>query len=337
MEPIVFTLTQAGLAALVAAESSGTAAISIAEVGLSPDAFDPAPTLVALPGEIKRLPIAGGTAPGPNLLHLTAQDATGATYQLRGLGLYLADGTLFAAYSQAEPIFAKVSIASFLLALDIGFDQAIDAVFAFGDATFLYPPATEETKGVARIATQARVDAAEDAGDDAETIVTPKTLRARLASLVSAIFGRQIIGGGLVTGGGDLSQDRELRVEPASAADLRAGTSSEVAVTPATLGPIDASLTPGGWARLPGGLIIQWGIAALAAGEYTRTATLPLTFPNANLVAFGSYASNPSAGDDDEGDENLWVSVAGPGAVSIHGSGVDDYSARQVAYLAIGF
>src|SRR5690606_3987292 len=42
---------------------------------------------------------------------------------------------------------------------------------------------------------------------------------------------RQVLGGGLVTGGGDLNQDRTLTVTAASASDFRGGTDNTKALT----------------------------------------------------------------------------------------------------------
>ncbi len=291
---LLIQLTNAGLAAVTAA--AGTEQTVIAQLALTATPFVAAPTLTAIPGEFKRLDILSGVAASPNVAHITAYDTSDDTWSATGFGLFLDDGTLFAAYSALAPVLSKAEIAFALMAFDIGFNADILAEISFGDATFVWPPATMETRGVARIATQARVDAADDDDDDAETIVTPKTLRARLLALSTSIgealatlTARKVTGGGLVTGGGDLSQDRTLRVEAASAADILAGTSMDSVVTPGALAALQASL-PDGVMRLTNGWIMQIGEFTVAAGGnvVNGVLTFPLAFPQACISIVGT-------------------------------------------------
>lgn len=295
--PLLLQLTDAGLDAIVAAESGGTDAVQITQLGLTASNFTQAPTLTALPGEFKRVSMISGIPAAPNIIHMTAYDTSTDIYDVRGLGLYLADGTLLATFTGADPVLRKAQLAFGLFVFDIAFSSAIEGVIDFGNATFLYPPATEITRGTARIATQARVDAASDAGDDFETIVTPKTLRARLANFFAAVtttindfisdvtaqlnaFGaRTITGSGLVTGGGDLTANRVLDVAEATAAEIRALTSSK-AMTPAAWSGLQRNLGQNGWYELPGGLIIQQGQFVVNASG-VHSISFPLTFPNA--------------------------------------------------------
>jgi hypothetical protein len=180
-----FTLiiTAAGLDALVDAQNGTTEPIQVAEIGFSQSAVAAAPTLTALPGEFKRIDTISGTAVSENIIHLTAQDSTGDIYDLRSFALYLTDGTLFAAYGQEEPIVSKASVLNLQLAFDVAFQDGITGDIEFGDATFLYPPASETVRGVAEIATQAEVDA----GADDQRLVTPLKLAGRLAPIITAI------------------------------------------------------------------------------------------------------------------------------------------------------
>lgn len=177
------TLTIAGLDALVDAQNGVTAAIQIEEVAFSDQAFVVAPTLTALPGEVKRISTVSGAAISETVIHMTAQDSSQDAYDVRGFGLFLADGTLFAVYGQTDRIVSKAPILNLQLAFDIAFQDAIAGDITFGDATFLFPPATETVKGVAEIATQAEVDE----GEDDERIVTPLKLAERLAEAFGAI------------------------------------------------------------------------------------------------------------------------------------------------------
>ena len=260
-DPVTMMVTQAGLAAFLAADAAHP--IVITQVGLTQSAFIVAPTIDALPGEFKRLTASfSGDVVSETIIHMTAVDGTADIYDLRGLALYLDDGTLFAVYAQPTPIFTKVSIASFLLALDIAFANGTGNI-SFGDAIFLLPPATEIRAGMARIATNAEADG----GTDDQTIISPRKLQRRLTALANALTqatdddltalanafdliiqsltARTITGTGLVNGGGDLTQSRTLDVPAASGAEAIAGTATDKALTPAALRAVQAALSIG--------------------------------------------------------------------------------------------
>lgn len=263
-DPVTMMVTQAGLAAFLAADAAHP--IVITQVGLTQNAFIVAPTIDALPGEFKRLTASfSGDVVSETIIHMTAVDGTADIYDLRGLALYLDDGTLFAVYAQPTPIFTKVSIASFLLALDVAFANGTGNI-SFGDAIFLLPPATETRAGMARIATNAEADG----GTDDQTIISPLKLQRRLTALANAfgidldalaqsiglditaleqaldaLQGRTITGTGLATGGGDLTQSRTLDVPAASGAEAIAGTATDKALTPAALRAVQAALSIG--------------------------------------------------------------------------------------------
>ena len=357
--PLSLTLTQAGLDALVDAQNGVTAAIVITELGLSEQQVAVAPTLDALPGEFKRLDSFAGISASETIIHMTAQDASQDIYDLRSIGLFLDDGTLFAAYSQADPIFRKVDIATFLVSFDVLFSESITGDIEFGDAAFLYPPATEQTKGVAEIATQGETDA----GEDDSRIVSPAKLAARLAPVLQAIADEEaaradedaalqdqddalhalivalraitITGGGLVTGGGNLIANRVLQVTAASAAQVRAGTSNATAITPAALGPMTKSLGLSGYATVPGAdpantLLIQWG-RATATANGTTSVTFPIAFTDAySVVADGTSDTNNNAQDN-------YPAVR---AASIGPTGFQVFNANETAdaicYVALG-
>lgn len=260
-DPVTMMVTQAGLAAFLAADAAHP--IVITQIGLTQSAFVVAPTIDVLPGEFKRLAASfSGDVVSETIIHMTAVDGTADIYDLRGLALYLDDGTLFAVYAQPTPIFTKVSIASFLLALDIAFANGTGNI-SFGDAIFLLPPATETRAGLARIATSAEADG----GTDDQTIISPLKLQRRLSALAHALTqstdddltalaaafdlilqsltARTITGTGLVTGGGDLTQSRTLDVPAASGAEAIAGTATDKALTPAALRAVQAALSIG--------------------------------------------------------------------------------------------
>lgn len=169
MTALVLSLTDAGLAAVQAA--SGTDPVTIAEVGLTATPFTVAPTLTGLPGEFKRVGAISGIAAAPNVTHMTAYDTSADAWNATGLGLFLADGTLFAAYSSGSTVISKASPAFALISFDIAFDADLAASIAFGDPLFTNPPATEEMRGLIELATLAEAQA----GADTQRALTPAT------------------------------------------------------------------------------------------------------------------------------------------------------------------
>lgn len=167
-------ITDAGFARLVNPPNTGTNAVLITQIGLTSTAFTPSAGLTALPGEIKRVASFGGQAVGDDTVHVTIRDDSATAYTLRGFGLYLADGTLFATYGQADPIMEKSAASMLLLATDTRFAEVDTALIQFGDAGFIYPPATTEVVGVVELATSTE---AEDA-TDTQRAVTPRGVRA---------------------------------------------------------------------------------------------------------------------------------------------------------------
>lgn len=167
-------ITDAGFAKLVNPPNTGTNAVLITQIGLTSTAFVPSAGLTALPGEIKRVATFGGQAVGDDTVHVTIRDDSATSYTLRGFGLYLADGTLFASYGQADPIMEKSAASMLLLATDTRFSGIDTTQIQFGDAGFLYPPATTEVVGVVELATTTE---AEDA-TDTQRVVTPRGMRA---------------------------------------------------------------------------------------------------------------------------------------------------------------
>lgn len=175
------TITPAGFAAIVNAEHDGTAPIRISHVGVTPQAFNVDTVGAAVPGEIKRISTFGGKAVAVDTLHLNIRDDSSDTYTLRGFGLYLSNGVLFAVYSQATPIMEKAAAATLLLATDIRFAKITATSIEVGDVDFVNPPATTTQVGVSRFAT----DQEATAGSGDSVGMTPKGV----ATYVNARFG----------------------------------------------------------------------------------------------------------------------------------------------------
>jgi hypothetical protein len=290
MSKLILVITQAGQARFTAAQLGDAIDLKVARVGLTAQPFVAAPTLTRLPGQFRSVDTVSGEAAGDNVVHMVLRDAEPIAYTVRGFGLFLADGTLLAAYCHDAPLFEKSTASEMHLALDIAFPTDQVAALSFGDTNFLNPPATTETKGVAELATQAEVDA----GDDTARIVTPRTLGQRLLAITNAIFGRRINTAGLAIGGGDLSADRTITVPAASAAEADAGTLATKALTPASITNVLASILT----RVPLTRRIDTDGLALGGGTLVTDKTIsvpPATVAQLLAASAGNVAVTPAA------------------------------------------
>jgi hypothetical protein len=185
MSALQLHVTPAGLAAIINAENTGTAPVLIAQIGLTDQVFT-AEGATVLPGELKRLSTFAGAAVADDTIHVTIRDDSADIYTLRGFGLYLASGTLFAVYSHAGEtpnyIMQKAAAAMLLLQSDVRFKQINATSIAFGDSDWLNPPGTETVPGVLELAT----DAETATGTDNSRAVHPKGLKALLDSRFGA-------------------------------------------------------------------------------------------------------------------------------------------------------
>lgn len=182
MPALKLVIHNAGYAALRNAQANGTAPVVIASVGVTATTFVADKLATVLPGEIKRIATIVGGATSANTIHVTVRDSGSDTYSLKGIGVYLADGTLFASYGQATTIVEKSAGATMLLALDAPFADIDTANITVGDTNFDLNQATTEVQGVLELAT----DAEAIAGVDAVRAVTPKGLLAKLTALLGA-------------------------------------------------------------------------------------------------------------------------------------------------------
>jgi hypothetical protein len=164
-------------------------------------------------------------------------------------------------------------------------------------------------------------------------VVTPRRLRTVLdnvGSALDALRGRSITGGGLVTGGGDLSASRVLTVTEASAEDITAGTAADKVVTPRRLGPIAMTLAQNGYIRFFG-LQIVWGrFSANANG------TTPVVFaPGFPTACFSVVCSGVTVGGADSKDNPPAVIAS---TITKDGFSVfsADESADGTCFIAVG-
>ena len=309
MTSLALMITRAGQVRFTAAQLDAEINLGIAQIGLTDASFVSAPTLEALPGEFKRIGSISGEQVGDNIVHMTIRDDSADGYTARGFGLFLADGTLFATYAQADRLFEKSPRATFLAAIDIAFPTGDVSELRFGNTDFLNPPATTAVKGVVELATQAEADAGTDTRRVAPVSVMKASIALAIAPVTAAIAAlstsvdqrfaalataigqaidglalRTLYGSGLVTGGGRNDTNRILTVTAASGADVRAGDASNLAVTPLALANarmlyvVDSRA---GYRALSDGTIEQWGIADYGRpSEGAFTLVFPTPFPN---------------------------------------------------------
>ncbi len=180
MSGFQITITDAGRAALINAQNTGTVAFVLSEIGVSAQAIaGDLAGLTVLPNERKRLATMAGDVVADDTLHVTIRDESADAYALRSFGLYASTGVLFAVYSQADPILEKSAAAMLLLAVDARLVALGTANVEFGPAGFTLPPASETIAGVVEIATDAEVDA----GQDPWRVITARTLKRALGAL----------------------------------------------------------------------------------------------------------------------------------------------------------
>jgi hypothetical protein len=174
--PLEITVTNAGRAAIVNAQNTGTAPVTITQIGLSSTAVAPLPTATVLAGEFKRIASLAGEVVADDTIHITMTDESADAYTLRSLGLYLADGTLFAIYGQAGAVIEKTAQAIGAMSIDVIFANIAAAAITFGNANFTNPPATTERQGVVELSTLAEAQA----GIDALRALTPAVAKAAI-------------------------------------------------------------------------------------------------------------------------------------------------------------
>lgn len=297
MIPLTLIITRAGMAKFTAAQLTAGLDLTIAAVGLTDRPIVVAPTLEALPGEFRRLTMVSGKQVGDAVVHLTMRDGAEVGYTARGFGLFLADGTLFAAYGQNDPLFEKSPRATFLAAVDIAFPTGNIDRLTFGNTDFLNPPATTETKGVVELATESEGLAGTDtlrvppvavvkgmiAAVTAPIAKALSDLTASVGQALDGLAARTVFGSGLVKGGGRNDVNRTLSVDAATGTEVRAGSAADKAVTPkayADARTLYVVESRDGYRALSDGTIEQWGISAIGrTAEGVFTLAFPTAFP----------------------------------------------------------
>jgi hypothetical protein len=296
MTALNLVLTDAGMERFTAAQLGNPIDLTVSAIGLTAQDFFAAKTLTALPGEFRRVVSLSGAVVGDNVAHIVMRDEAAVQYTVRGFGLFLADGTLLAAYGQSTPIVEKAAAVTLHMPLDIAFPTTAINALTFGNADFLNPPATTVTPGVVLLATLDQANAG-----DLRRVTTGAIVKAMISAAIVAIqavvddaldlFGqaldglaaRTAYGAGLVKGGGRNDENLTFTVDAAAGPDVRAGTALDLAVTPAALAAagavyvVEQSLAgANGYRRWSDGLKECWGAIGVPANT-TVTVGLPMS------------------------------------------------------------
>ena len=177
---ITMTVTDAGRAAVTNAQNNGLSA-EVTHIAIGSGSGTHSASDTALLNEIKKIPTGTGSNPSPDELYTEISDYSGDVYSMYEFAAVLGDGTLLAIYRQNTPIIETTAFVPLLLQISIPIKSfPPGSVVINGDTNFQTPLASETLAGMAEIATQ---DEADD-GTDHKKIITPKTLKSRLASFV---------------------------------------------------------------------------------------------------------------------------------------------------------
>jgi hypothetical protein len=115
-------ITKAGLAAIWNATSTGVQA-EIAYIGLGSQGYTPTVDQKALRAQVVKYPISGGEKLSSSLIHLTALADDDKAFWVREVGIYFADGTLFAVWSSPDtPLTYKAAGTELLMAYDLSLE-----------------------------------------------------------------------------------------------------------------------------------------------------------------------------------------------------------------------
>ena len=233
MPAITITLTNAGAAALAAAALPAADPVEFAEVGLTVTPFTPAATLTALPSEFARLPLTGQQVSDATL-HMAIEDTSADAWSCTGLGVWLADGTLFGTASAAEPLLQKAGPAHAVLYLDVTFQPGQANLISLPPITLSNPPGSEVIAGVLELASDAEMTA----GVNASKAVTPQKFAIRIGALLGPIFdGLNTLFARTFSGTGLVSKtvagvNTDFAVSAANQAETKARAIANKAVTP---------------------------------------------------------------------------------------------------------
>ncbi|CAJ0819153.1 hypothetical protein LMG19087_03670 [Ralstonia wenshanensis] len=232
MAGTTLNITDAGRAALIAGDHTGTNARKVLQVGFANAPFEFNAGLKALPNELKRVSTIAGENIAADTIHVTIRDDGSDQFKLYGFGLYLDNGVLLGTYCQPTPIMEKSPVAILLLAVDVVFKSLDVTALTFGDANFTNPPATTQRQGVVELAT----DQETQDGTDNQRAVTPAGLSARTATEIRTGLVQLATDAELVAGKDDAKAvtSKKVAAQLAKKADLAGSNKQGFAVAQAT-------------------------------------------------------------------------------------------------------
>lgn len=169
-------VTYLGIQEIINVAKNGTEKVKLTTIKVSPDIIDVTPSLTDIPDVIFTCEAVAGANVGDGLIHVSGVDGSQDTYTAHTIGLYTEKGTLFAVVSSDEALFQKVKLSGASIAIDIPITSVDPEYIDFGDACFINPPATTETAGVVKIATEKDILD----GLDNSKAVSPYALKAAL-------------------------------------------------------------------------------------------------------------------------------------------------------------
>ena len=174
MASIQVVITDAGIAEVTNAESTGTAPVVLSHIGFGSGQYTANKTQTALNSEFKRLETSGGVSVADNVVHVSIHDSSDDEYTVYEIGVFTQSGTLFAVYSQNMPIIEKSTVSHALISLDVVLSNVNPQSITVGDTDFVLNAATTEQQGIVELATADEIIA----GSDAHRVVTPAGLKA---------------------------------------------------------------------------------------------------------------------------------------------------------------
>lgn len=340
---VQFITTNVGRAKLAA---SGIGNVTLAHFAFSSDFLNVTENLTAIPNIFKTTPISGENISGTSI-HFSTADTSNDAYIVKTIGVYLSDGTLFAAYSQNTPIFEKVANTDSVISFDTILIDLTDANFSFPDLYVSNPPATTQKRGVIEIATPAETLAA----TDTERAITPALLKAYIDQRIADGINAARLGGELPAHYKDIPA--RLGYVPANVDALNGmwtsfndGPNSGLDADTiwgklpsefVLLNSFENNKSNNGYIKLPNGLILQWFEGEpIPAGEATRFIGFPIAFPNACL---NCMVSTIIAMDTDSDPYFQIIGTPTKTGVSVKRqlvSGMRDWASSKPSFMAIG-
>ena len=178
-------LTDAGIQALINKQKDGTNALVLSSVQFGTGKYTASEDQTALREPFKTLNTIKGGNIGDNLIHVGIRDTDYEKYEVYDIGVFTADGILFAVYAQDTPIMQKAAPTHALFTFEFPVASASpDDIVVEGEGGFWNPSATTETQGIVELATrQETID-----GIDNRRAVTPDGLKAALQPFVTYDF-----------------------------------------------------------------------------------------------------------------------------------------------------